>query len=74
MKNNPTPRIGIDTKNTEESLASMLNAISSEAINITGPLINILIIIIYANCTLVTSVVNLVIKLDVENLSIFSNE
>ena len=36
---------GIKTKNTEESLASMLNAISSEAINITGPLISILIII-----------------------------
>ena len=59
---------------TNDKFLFIENAIIKANIIITGPLTNSLIIIWNAFWTFVTSVVSLVTKLDVENLSIFVNE
>jgi hypothetical protein len=68
------PRMGITTTNIHARLPPVMNAATIAKINIKGERIAVLMIIINACCTFVTSVVILVIMLDEENLSIFSNE
>ena len=68
------PKTGIATKKTADSFKLIDITINKANIIIIGPLTKILIIIWKAICTLVTSVVIRVTKLEVENLSIFSKE
>ena len=65
---------GIIPKKINANLAFTVNDIISEKISIRGVLTTILINIWNAICIFVTSVVSLVIILDVLNLSIFLNE
>ena len=56
------------------SLPPMINAITTAKMSISGLLIAVRMIIIYAFWTLLTSVVSLVTSDDEENLSMFSKE
>ena len=61
-------------KNINDNLVFIANDIINAKINVNGAL-NVILVSIWNACwTCVTSVVILVIILDVENLSIFSNE
>ena len=70
----PTVMNGTSAMNAVVSFGLILIVIMMEKISIRGLLRAVLIIIIYEFCTLVTSVVSLVTRLDDENLSIFEKE
>ena len=74
IKYSPIPTNGIKSKKISDNFTLIERAAHREMININGVLTAILIITWNAFCTFVTSVVNLVIKLLVENLSIFEKE
>ena len=70
----PNPRIGTTTANIRDNFPPSFIDITNAKISINGHRTAILIIIIKANCTLFTSVVILVTRLEEENLSMFENE
>ena len=70
----PKPSTGTAQRNTVAIRAFILNDIIRENISISGLRIAIRMSIMYACCILVTSVVSLVIRLAVENLSILAKE
>ena len=74
IRYNTKPSTGMATINTRDSLALRVNAMIREKIIIIGALTSVRMIIMYAICTFVISVVIRVTRLAVENLSIFWNE
>ena len=70
----PNTKIGATIRNIHAIFPPMTKAITKANISIRGQRIAILISIINAFWTFVTSVVSLVTKDDVENLSMFSKE
>ena len=68
------PRIGVTTANIHAILPAMRNAMISAKISMNGARTAILVNIMNAFCTFVTSVVILVTSELVENLSMLSNE
>ena len=70
----PTARTGITNKKITAILPPMINAMTKANTSISGQRIAIRTIIMYAICTLEISVVSLVTRDDVENLSILANE
>ena len=70
----PTPKIGTTKTNIHAIFPPITNAIMNEKISMSGERMAVLIIIMYAIWMFEISVVSLVTKDDVENLSMFSNE
>ena len=68
----PIPRTGTTTTNADASQPPIMYAITTENMSISGLLTAVLITIINAICTLLTSVVRRVTRDADENLSIFS--
>ena len=74
IKNNPNPTSGMSPIKMKAIKPPLMNAITAENIIISGALTTIRIIIAKAICTCETSVVILVTKEAIENLSILANE
>ena len=74
MKKSPIASTGIITAKASDILGLTPIAITSANISINGQRTAVLIIIINAICTLLTSVVSLVTRPAVENLSTFAKE
>lgn len=67
-------RMGMSATNTHEMVTLTVNAIAREKASMSGQRMATRMIIIYAICTFVTSVVRRVTRLEVENLSILEKE
>ena len=68
------PSTGTSARKIHASVVLMVNAMTKENISMMGERTATRMIIINAICTLVTSVVIRVTRLDVENLSMFAKE
>ena len=67
-------RMGMSATKTHEMVTLTVNAIAREKASMSGQRMATRMIIIYAICTFVTSVVRRVTRLEVENLSILEKE
>jgi len=74
IKSNNNVSSGITLTNIQPRLPPITNVMTIENTSINGQRTAMRIIIMYENCTFVTSVVMRVTSDGVENLSIFSNE
>ena len=74
MKNKPMPSIGITTTKISASLPPMMNDMTTAKMSIRGLRIATRMSIMYAFCTLLTSVVRRVTREEEEKWSMFSNE